>query len=78
MQPDHKIAQMQNGFSYVKKETPLPYLLIVICVDKVKYDYDKKSQGTERPWCWLGHIQRFHLMFDYRKLSTFTKPERRV
>ena len=72
--------QSHAWFSFSRDS--MPYLLTVICVDRLKYDIKRfkwrRSQGTERPWCWLGHLQRLYLMFYHGKLSAYTKAERRV
>lgn len=51
---------------------------MAICVDQVNYDHDtewfkwSRSLGTEGPWSWLEHLQRFHLLY-YEKLLAYTK-----
>ena len=72
--------QSHAWFSFSRDS--MPYLLTVICVERLKYDIKRfkwrRSQGTERPWCWLRHLQRLYLMFYHGKLSAYTKAERRV
>lgn len=64
--------QSHAWFSFSRDS--MPYLLTVICVERLKYDIKRfkwgRSQGTERPRCWLGHLQR--TLFNVLSWKTFS------